>query len=187
MSMAALYNGRVTRANPLPRLWLLSDARNDARIEWALATLPRGNAFVFRHYHLDHKARTQRFAQLAAMARAGGHLVILSGPAQLALDWGADGIYGPPGKLARLPGLLRLATAHDAREIVLANRAKADGVFLSPVFASRSHPGGGCLGVATFHELAAQADMPVIALGGMTAERAGTLQWPRWAAIDGLS
>ncbi|MEL7317386.1 MAG: thiamine phosphate synthase, partial [Pseudomonadota bacterium] len=28
---------------------------------------------------------------------------------------------------------------------------------------------------------------PVIALGGMTAERAREIQWPRWAAIDGLS
>jgi thiamine-phosphate pyrophosphorylase len=29
--------------------------------------------------------------------------------------------------------------------------------------------------------------MPVIALGGMTAEHAKALDWPRWAAIDGLS
>jgi len=27
----------------------------------------------------------------------------------------------------------------------------------------------------------------VIALGGMTAERARAMDWPRWAAIDGLS
>jgi thiamine-phosphate pyrophosphorylase len=186
-SRVALYSGRVTRANPLPRLWLLSDERNDARLEWALATLPRGNAFVFRHYHLGEVARRERFDALAAVARAGGHLVIVSGTADLAQAWGADGIYGPPGKLGKVPGLLRLATAHDAREIFLANRAKADGVFLSPVFPTRSHPGGACLGAANFHELAARAEMPVIALGGMTGEGAQTLDWPRWAAIDGLS
>ncbi|MDP2131263.1 MAG: thiamine phosphate synthase [Erythrobacter sp.] len=177
----------MTRANPLPDLWLLSDERNDAALERALARLPRGSAFVFRHYHLDDKARRQRFDALAAAARAGDHLVILSGPAELAQEWGADGIYGPSEKLGKLPGLLRLAAAHNAREIVLANRAGAHGVFLSPVFPTRSHPGGGCLGPEKFHELAVQAEMPVIALGGMTAERAEALPWPRWAAIDGLS
>jgi thiamine-phosphate pyrophosphorylase len=176
----------VSREKTLPNLWLLSDERNDARLEWALATLPPGNALVFRHYHLRDKARRQRFDELAALARAGGNLVILSGTAELAQEWGADGIYGPPGKLGRLTGLLRLATAHDAVEITLANRAGADGVFLSPVFPTRSHPGGGCLGVSVFHAIAAQAEMPVIALGGMTAKRARELDWPRWAAIDGL-
>lgn len=189
--MAAFYSERVTRANPLPNLWLISDARNDAALEAALARLPHGSALVFRHYHLDDAARRTRFDELAAAARAEGHLVILSGSAELAQAWGADGIYGSPESLSVSLGapspFLRLATAHDAREIALANAAKADGVFLSPVFPTRSHPGGQCLGVATFHELAAQAEMPVIALGGMTAERAKMLDWPRWAAIDGLS
>ena len=185
--MVPLYSGSMTRANPLPALWLLSDERNDAMLERALAHLPRGNALVFRHYHLDDKARRQRFDALAAAARAGDHLVILSGPAELAQEWGVDGIYGPPEKLGKLPGLLRLATAHDAREIVLANRAGADGLFLSPVFPTRSHPGDECLGPEKFRELAVQAEMPVIALGGMTAERARELDWRRWAAIDGLS
>lgn len=177
----------MTREKALPNLWLLSDERNDAQLEPALASLPQGSGFVFRHYHLAEAERRLRFDELAAVARAGRHLVILSGAAELAQAWGADGIYGAPGALTRLPGLLRLATAHDAREIADANRAQADGVFLSPVFPTRSHPGGSCLGVSLFHELAAHAEMPVIALGGMTAERARTLDWPRWAAIDGLS
>jgi thiamine-phosphate pyrophosphorylase len=180
----------VTRAKTLPNLWLLSDERNDAKLEWALATLPRGNAFVFRHYHLKEETRRERFDALAVLARAGEHIVILSGSATLAHEWGADGIYGPPGKLGtlgKLPGLIRLATAHSAFEIHRANRAQVDGIFLSPVFPTRSHPGGGCLGPSLFRELAAHAAVPVIALGGMTAERARTLDWPRWAAIDGLS
>lgn len=177
----------MTDKQALPDLWLLSDARNDAKLEWALATLPRGNGFVFRHYHLDANARKKRFAELAAIARAGNHLIILSGDAGLAAEWGADGIYSDPRKLGHSHDLLRLATAHDAREIYLANRAGADGVFLSPVFPTRSHPGGASLGMTQFREIAARSNAPVIALGGMTAENARALDWPRWAAIDGLS
>ncbi len=185
--MLARYRIRVSNAKHLPQLWLISDARNDAALDHALVRLPRGNGFVFRHYHLDNLARRARFDALCAAARANGHSVILSGTAELAQAWGADGNYGPPGELGRLPGLLCLATAHDAHEIAEANSAGVDGVFLSPVFPTRSHPGGQCLGINGFHALAAHAAMPVIALGGMTAERARALDWPRWAAIDGLS
>ncbi|MCB1195994.1 thiamine phosphate synthase [bacterium] len=185
--MARGYSVRVAKLQTLPELWLVSDERNDAKLEWALATLPKGNALVFRHYHLKDRMRRQRFDELAPIARAGGHLMILSGEADIAVQWGADGIYGRPGRLGTGHGLLRLATAHDAREIILANRVKADGIFLSPVFPTRSHKGEGCLGASLFRELAALAEMPVIALGGMNAERARELAWPRWAAIDGLS
>ena len=41
-----------SRHPPLPDLWLVSDARNDAVLEAALARLPRGSGFIFRHYHL---------------------------------------------------------------------------------------------------------------------------------------
>lgn len=177
----------MARAKTLPALWLISDARNDAALESALARLPRGSGFVFRHYHLGAAERAARFATLAAAARAHGHCVILSGSQALAQDWGADGIYGPPAALGDPCGLLRLATAHDSHEIALANSARADGIFLSPVFPTRSHPGADCLGEARFRTLAAEAAAPVIALGGMTAQRASRLGWSRWAAIDGLS
>lgn len=171
----------------LPRLWLLSDQRNDARLEDALNRLPRGSGFVFRHYHLTADARRERFDALAELCRAQGHLLILAGDAGTAQAWCADGIYGNPATLEKHDGLLLLATAHDANEIDLANRTGADAVFLSPVFPTRSHPGGPCLGKAGFLLLAAHAQCPVIALGGMTAERAAELGWERWAAIDGLS
>ncbi|MEM8726358.1 MAG: thiamine phosphate synthase [Pseudomonadota bacterium] len=73
------------------------------------------------------------------------------------------------------------------QEIGLANRFGADAVLLSPVFTTRSHPGGKVLGAQRFRRLASYARTPVIALGGMNAARARELDWPLWAAIDGLS
>ncbi len=177
----------MDRDQPLPYLWLLSDQRNDTRLEAALAALPPGSGFVFRHYHLQGDARLARYRVLRLMCQTLGHLVILSGDGATAAAWGADGVYGPDALAQPTAGLLRLATVHDGDEVERANRAAVDGMFLSPVFASQSHPGGAALGPAGFHVLAQRALSPVIALGGMTAARAAELGWPRWGAIDGLS
>jgi len=178
--MGMRYSGHRMNGQALPLIWLLSDARNDTGLEAGLRALPKGSGFVFRHYHLDPAERRRRFDELAAVAREGGHVVVLSGDG----DWGADGHYGPTECLG---GGLRLATAHDGVEIEAALKAKADGIFLSPVFPTASHPGGATLGTMGFSVLAQQSPVPVIALGGMNAERARELNWPRWGAIDGLS
>ena len=164
----------------LPLLWLLSDARNDAGLEEALQALPTGSGFVFRHYHLPPEERRARFDALAALARSHGHLVVLSGEE----DWGADGHYGAANTLG---SGLRLATAHDGDELQQAIAAGVDGIFLSPVFPTNSHPDAKTLGVFGFRVLAQQSPVPVIALGGMNATRARELDWPRWGAIDGLA
>jgi thiamine-phosphate pyrophosphorylase len=186
--MGPLYSRAVTRANPLPRLWLVSDARNDAVLERALAALPRGSGLIYRHYHLDGPARLARFRALRRAAKARGHVVILADSALTAREWGADGIYGAPRALwPRRRGLIHLATAHDLAEIGLAARLGADAVLLSPVFPTASHPGAPVLGPVRFRMLARQSPLPVIALGGITAARARGLRWTRWAAIAGLS
>lgn len=173
------YSGTVYDRKSLPLLWLLSDARNDDRLEETLSALPQRSGFVFRHYHLDPVKRRARFDALAKCARDNGHIVILSGRK----DWGADGTYGPSD---RLGNGLRLATAHDESEIQAAIEAQADGIFLSPVFQTASHPAATPLGAQGFRVLARQSPVPVIALGGMTQDRARELEWPRWGAIDGL-
>ncbi len=177
----------MTQGQTLPALWLLSDRRNDAGLNDALARLPRGSGFVYRHYHLADNVRRQRFGELAALARQRDHLVILSGTAEQAEQWLADGLYGPADRLGQPGGRLRLATAHSGDELQAAIEARADGVFLSPVFPTASHPGAPVLGAMGFHMLAQQSTIPVIALGGMDARRAEELGWPRWGAIDGLS
>ena len=174
------------RQPELPLLWLLSDARNDERLEATLKSLPRGSGFVFRHYHLHPEARAARFRELAAVARAEDHLLVLSGDPMIAREWGADGVYGDTERLAAAGNIVKLATAHNGEELAVVGRAEPDGVFLSPVFPTRSHPEAKALGIHGFHALAQRSPVPVIALGGMTKMRAAELGWPRWGAIDGL-
>jgi thiamine-phosphate pyrophosphorylase len=186
--MTARYRDVVAQDQSLPDIWLISDERNDAALGEALRRLPRGSGFIYRHYHLDDPERRERFVALRSLAHACDHLMILADSALTAREWGADGIYGPARSLTpRRSDLLHLATAHDLHDIGLANRYGCDGVLLSPVFDTRSHPGGKSLGPARFRLLAAHSIAPVIALGGMTSDHARRLRWPRWAAIDGLS
>ena len=186
--MPARYSVRVTRLKALPRLWLLSDERNDAVLEEALGRMPRGSGFVYRHYHLAPAERVARFYALQRLCRVRGHCVTLADSTLTAREWGADGVYGAPRSLYPTRGdMLAIATAHDLAEIGEANRQRADAVMLSPAFATRSHPGSKTLGPLRFRMLARHSAMPVIALGGMDEARAQRLDWPRWAAIDGLS
>lgn len=171
------------RCHPVPRTLLLTDARNDHRLEAAISRLPSGSALVFRHYHLPPAQRRVRFETLRRLCKRRGLLIITAGEAR---GWRADGRYGAPQSLGRTTGL-RLATAHSLAEIGAAVRAGADGILLSPVFPTRSHPGAPVLGSVRFLHLARLSPLPVIALGGITKRRAARLPVWGWAAIDGLA
>lgn len=188
--MARCYSACVPFRYPplaLPDLWLVSDERIDSQLPRALARLPRGSGFIFRHYDLAAGERRARFEELARIARRHGHCAVLSGTPRQARRWGAAGVYGAPDRLAPGPAVLRLATAHTLRELARANLGRADVVLLSPVFPTRSHPGARSLGPVRFLLLAARTRLPVIALGGMNAHRARSIGVQKWAAIQSLA
>ncbi|MFC0590088.1 thiamine phosphate synthase [Novosphingobium aquiterrae] len=165
-----------------PKVWIVSDARNDAALGRALKMLPRGSGLIFRHYHLPLAKRRTRFAALKRLAHARGHLIAWSGSVAEARRLGADAAYGSSTALQNGSALPRLVTVHSLHELARAQRA--DAVLLSPVFATRSHPGANTLGPLRFRLIAARAQVPVIALGGMNAKAAQRLDWQMWAAID---
>ena len=160
----------MTARHPaLPRIWLVTDARNDAELDRTIARLPRGSGVIFRHYHLMPNERAARLAQVRRLCRRFAHRLEIAGQG-----------YGPPAPHRTL------ATAHNLREIGRANRWGAQAVLISPVFPTRSHPGGPTLGRVRLLLHARRAQMPVIALGGMSVRRFGGLPVHGWAAIDGL-
>ncbi|KWV91582.1 thiamine phosphate synthase [Erythrobacter sp. YT30] len=186
--MSERYKAAMRRDQSLPKIWLISDERNDAMLEGALKRMPRGSGFIYRHYHLDDPGRFDRFQSLRRVAEARGQTIILSDSGLTAREWGAHGTYGPPrANWPRRRELIHLATVHDMRELRLANSLGSDAALISPVFPTRSHSDGHVLGAVRFLHLARHALMPVIALGGMDRHRASFLGWDRWAAIDGLS
>lgn len=164
--------------HPLPQHWLMTDERMGESLWDALARLPRGSGVVFRHYGLAPAARRALFAKVAKVSRRRGLLLVRAGPERLGPE---DGVHGQRG-----PGL-RTWPAHSRREAIAAIRAGADLLFVSPAFATRSHPGASALGRVRLGLLIRGLRVPVIALGGVDLRRAASLQ-PLgiygWAAID---
>jgi thiamine-phosphate pyrophosphorylase len=83
-----------------------------------------------------------------------------------------------------------VVVVHSRREAIAAERAEARLLFVSPIFATRSHPGASALGRARFGLLIANLRVPVIALGGMNKARARSLRIMKihgWAAISALA
>lgn len=165
---------------PLPTRWLMTDERLGDRLFEAIRRLPEGGGIVFRHYSLAFQERRALFAEVERQARPRALMLLLAGPAADAAAWGADGSHGRGAGAG-----LRTAPAHDFAEIRVAEAAGAALVFLSPVFATRSHPGAPALGRDRFASLAAQARLPVVALGGMNEARFAKLSGAYgWAGID---
>ena len=165
----------MQRRHPLPRLWLMTDERQGERLWEALERLPRGAGIVFRHYATPPVERRAVWDRVRQVASRRGLVPVCAG-APLP---GARGAHNRRGRG------IRTASAHNLREIRAVEKAGADLVFLSPVFPTRSHPEARVLGPDRFAILAHQAKVPVVALGGMDAEKARGLRgaWG-WAAID---
>ena len=166
----------MRRRQPVPRLWLMTDERLGDRLWAALAQLPRGSGVVFRHYSLSPKDRRSLFARVLAVARRRRLVVVRAGRLPLR---GEMGVHNGRGRG------LRTASVHSRAELAAAR--DADVVFVSPVFATRSHPGVPSLGTVRLGLLVRRARVPVVALGGVDAARFRRLRGlplHGWAGID---
>lgn len=172
------------RARHLPRhwpdTWLLTDPRMGEGLWPALERLPRGAGVILRH-DLDALA-----ARVRAVARRRGLLFVVAGHPRDARRLRADGVH-LGSKRTKRTATLTTASAHDRRELVAARRAGAALVFVSPVFATRSHPSAAALGVVRLGLLIRGSGVAVAALGGMDARRfhkARAVGACGWGAID---
>lgn len=168
----------------LPRIWLMTDERFGEALLDSIAALPKAVGVIFRHYSLNEQDRRALFERVRISCAKSGHMLLLAGPAEQAQSWGADGFHGS-GRAK--PGQIHSMAVHDRRQLWAARKAHADLLFISPVFATASHPGARTLGISGFRALAAmRGTAKAIALGGMDAKRARRLGTTvhGWAAID---
>jgi thiamine-phosphate pyrophosphorylase len=185
-----MRQGQGKLRGKVPAVWLMTDERiTQPALLRAIARLPRGSAIVLRHYSLGDLERRALFDRVRRAARPRGALLLLAGNPDLARAWGADGHHGRTPERSGA-AWLHSAPVHDGHELRDAIRAGADAVLLSPLFATRSHPGTRPLGLARFAALARLSPVPVIALGGVRPRHAALIRRlgaAGFAAIDGLS
>jgi thiamine-phosphate pyrophosphorylase len=171
---------RRRQPQSLPRIWLMTDERMGDDIWDGLHRLPKGGGIIFRHYSLGQKERAALFSRVRRIARKRRHILVLAGQA----------IGRADGRHARVAPGLWTAPVHNTAERMSAERAGAGLLFVSPVYATRSHPGAKPLGRVRLGMLIRGAKLPVIALGGMDARKAKSLKSLNiygWAAIDAFA
>lgn len=160
------------RARGLPPLVLMTDDERLPDPVRAAMGLPRGSMIVVRS-----RARARRrewAAGLAEIARRRGLYLLIADDPELASA--ADGVHFPEARAgaisywrARRPDWLLTASAHSLHAAIRAASFGADAIFLSPVFATKSHPGRGALGAIRLRLIARMLSVPVYALGGIDA------------------
>jgi thiamine-phosphate pyrophosphorylase len=174
----------IARQRPWPRAWLMTDERMGERLWTAIDRLPAGSGIVFRHYSMPPDTRAMLAERIAEFCHRQGLTLAVAGDAGLARSIGADLVHNP----TRSSGLPFSRSIHSMAESETAKAEGASLVFVSAVFATRSHPGREPLGVAEATEIARAAAVPAIALGGMTAPKFTQLEregFYGWAGIDG--
>jgi thiamine-phosphate pyrophosphorylase len=171
----------------LPPLALFTDEDRLADPFAAANALPFGSLVIVRAR--ERKRRTRLLDTLLPVARIRGLLVLVSDDPGLAQR--ADGLHLPEARAhqaaywrARFPHWLVSASVHSPRTFL---RSQADVFFLSPVFATSSHPGRAALTPWRAAALTRLSARPVYALGGVTAHNARGLIGLGFSGIAAIS
>ena len=168
----------------LPRLHAITDERiarrpDLERIAAALAAGAPGLALHARGHTLtglEHYRLAVRLRQPSSNAR-----LFINDRLDVALATGADGVQLRTGSLdvadarALGPDWLVGRSVHTTAEATAARAAGADYLLAGPVFPTATHPGAAPLGLEGIRAVAA-VGLPVIAIGGVTAERIADLR-----------
>ena len=152
----------------------MTDERTGDGLWRGLAALPPGAGVVFRHYATPRVERHRLWLRVRRIATARRLFVVAFGPMP-----GAKGTHNGSRPLT--------ASAHDRGEARQKRGARY--LFVSPVFATRSHPGAVALCPMKAARIASGLGVNVIALGGMDARRWRRIRhlgFDGWAAIDSL-
>jgi thiamine-phosphate pyrophosphorylase len=132
--------------------------------------------------------------EAVARARPAGVRVVVNDRVDVALAAGADGVHlgvaGLPVAAAKAmaQGRLRVgASTHSIDELLAAQTAGADYATFGPVFPTASKAAyGSPVGVAALRDAARVSAIPVLALGGVTADSAASLHGAGIAGVAAI-
>ena len=177
----------------LPVSIAMTDIERSASALHLIDAMPLGSAIILRH---PERGMLAKMAEAAVpLARSRRCRVLIAGDARLALAYGADGVHVPEALLKReltvrsmrlRPSWIITAAAHNPAALRRAERAGVDGVLLSPVMPTRSHPDRAPLGVHRFRAMCASVDTAVYGLGGLTLKNLIRLKGSGAVGVAGI-
>lgn len=160
-----------------------------------LASAARAGASVvqIRERHFDDRALLAFTAQVIGAVRPAGSAVVVNDRTDVAIAAGADGVHlksdGPDPREVRglvPPGFLIGRSIHAVAEARAA--LACDYLLFGMVFSSRSKPADHPVaGLEMLAEVCRAARVPVLAIGGITRERAGHVRAAGAAGVAAIS
>ena len=174
----------------LPPVFFLTDPARTPDPRITAERIPYGWGLIYRHY--GHRDRHFIGSDLARICRRRHLKLLIANDPDLAMKVKADGVHWPfaeRGEARRWQARFALmtASAHSPDQLQLLQDTAVDAALLSTAFPSASPSARAPLGATRFRTLARRSGLPVYALGGMNAERAGALAPVAGiAAIEGI-
>jgi thiamine-phosphate pyrophosphorylase len=170
--IAARMHADSGAAANLPALFALTDPDRTPDVVAYAKGLPDGAGLILRHFG-QPRARMASM-DLASIASAKKLIYLIGADPDLAAVVGAKGVHWPE----RMPKEASSYKRHQP--------ARLNAVILGPVFTSKSPSAGTPLGVKRFADLVASVDLPVYAMGGVTADNARELADTGACGIAGI-
>ena len=180
------------------KLMVVTDRKRTARpIADAVRLALEGgvDAVQLRERDLSDRELYDLALQLRAVTRAAGAKLIINQRPDIALAVGAEGVHlgwrslhaQDVRKLVGKDCLIGIS-CHNAPQLRSAEEAGADYALLGPVFHTPSKEGlVEAIGPERLKDLVAAAKIPIIAIGGITAENAAQAMQPGVAGIAAIS
>jgi thiamine-phosphate pyrophosphorylase len=157
----------------------------------AARALPRGSMIVARAR--DPRRLNELSRALLKLAHRNGLAVLVAADPMLAAHLGADGFHLPEARAGeaaywrpRYSAMMITTSAHSLQALAHTRLLPVDAVFLSPVFATKSHPDRIALTPLRANLIARKANKPVYALGGIDARNARHLATDIFAGIAAI-
>ncbi|HQN64100.1 MAG TPA: Nudix family hydrolase [Methylophilus sp.] len=170
-------NAPIMKALDLPAVYAISNVAEmgeSAFLQALEKQLKQGLKLIQFREHLQSLHKIRLAGDVFSLVQSYGAKMLLNRDIELAKSLHLHGVHLPSAELMQLThkpeGLMVAASCHNAGELAHAQRLGLDFVTLSPVLPTESHPNAPTLGWQGFKSLIQGLEIPVYALGGMTAE-----------------
>lgn len=142
--------------------------------------LPKNSAVIFREYDLDDKNREKLAREILTICKEKNHKILIGKNLDLARKLHADGVHFsdndilPSEVFLHKKNNLQIGSkfifsfaCHNFLSVVKSHRLPVDLIFISPIFATKSHEATPALGLQTLSKIVRFSKKPVFALGGI--------------------